>query len=421
MANQFRKLVPHIVLAGMALGTAWAIRGSFGHEQGAAWAGAIGGLAIILLSKRADWQNNFFKAALASAAGWGIGGIISYGLVVGYGRGIDFGNVYYGFTMLFVIGGLFGWIGGGLFGLALSDRADNPVPWHSLIVEMVAGGLLFYFFIVREFEWLMTPPRGEEWAACLGMAVAMTWFLFRNNHRAPVRVAFFAAMGAGFGFAFGNFLQVMGQSAGIEGLNLWNVMEYSIGFFGGAGMAYAVFTSNWDRSVSPPAKQQLLLPLLLIILVIPAIVWDQSFNPAHNDPGDMVSSYIPWLALAFVLFFFGIMLKRYFIDLKTGAINFSSRQVFSFFLAYLILYLLFHLLNANSLQTGLSIEQVLYLLNLAVLWFFLPKMTAEFSGRPFRPANWLVFFCLVLGLLALLALLAIQVHGPLPGMQKRFP
>lgn len=31
---------------GLALGTAWAVCGKFGHEQGAAWAGAIGALAI---------------------------------------------------------------------------------------------------------------------------------------------------------------------------------------------------------------------------------------------------------------------------------------------------------------------------------------------------------------------------------------
>tara|TARA_S200000501_G_scaffold361370_1_gene389513 strand:+ start:290 stop:427 length:138 start_codon:yes stop_codon:yes gene_type:complete len=36
-----------ILIVAMALGTAWAIRGQFGHEQGAAWAGAIGGLALV--------------------------------------------------------------------------------------------------------------------------------------------------------------------------------------------------------------------------------------------------------------------------------------------------------------------------------------------------------------------------------------
>src|SRR5690606_40989642 len=90
-----RKLLYALIIAGMSLATAWAIRGQFGHEQGAAWAGGIGGLSIILLAKRPDWNVKAVQAALAAAVGWGAGGMISYGIVVGYGRGLEFGNVYY--------------------------------------------------------------------------------------------------------------------------------------------------------------------------------------------------------------------------------------------------------------------------------------------------------------------------------------
>jgi hypothetical protein len=45
-----KKQLITILIVGMAFGTAWAIRGQFGHEQGAAWAGGIGGLALILVS-----------------------------------------------------------------------------------------------------------------------------------------------------------------------------------------------------------------------------------------------------------------------------------------------------------------------------------------------------------------------------------
>lgn len=119
-----------MLMAGMSLGTAWAIRGQFGHEHGAAWAGAIGSLSILVLAKRADWYAKAFAATLAGAIGWGLGGLASYGIVVGYGRGIEFVNVYYGLLMLFVIGGLYGFVGGGLFGLVLADSAVKPVKWH---------------------------------------------------------------------------------------------------------------------------------------------------------------------------------------------------------------------------------------------------------------------------------------------------
>ena len=116
-----------ILIVGMALATAWAIRGQFGHEQGAAWAGAVGGLALVMVSKRKDWYNKMILVALASAIGWGVGGMISYGRVVGYGRSDSFINVFYGLGMLFVIGALFGLIGGGLVGLTLESTKEKKV------------------------------------------------------------------------------------------------------------------------------------------------------------------------------------------------------------------------------------------------------------------------------------------------------
>src|SRR5690606_12061756 len=272
-----RKLLYALIIAGMSLATAWAIRGQFGHEQGAAWAGGIGGLSIILLAKRPDWNAKAVQAALAAAVGRGAGGMISYGIVVGYGRGLEFGNVYYGLAMLFVIAALYGLLGGGLFGLTLASNTKHPVEWPRLITEMAAGGLIVYFFLVVQLGYLMTPPRSEAWAVCLGMAAAMLWYMLRHHYEAPLKVALWAGLGAGFGFAFGNFLQVMGNALEIH-FNFWNVMEYSIGFFGGIGMAYGTFTSAWEPSEVEAKKSRILLSLLLLTVFIPFIVWEQSFG-----------------------------------------------------------------------------------------------------------------------------------------------
>ena len=110
-----KQLYFSMLVVAMSLGTAWAIRGQFGHEHGAAWAGGIGSLATLLVVKRKDWLAKSFSVVLAGALGWGLGGMMSYGLVVGYGRGSDWPNVFYGLSMLFVIGGLYGFLGGGLF------------------------------------------------------------------------------------------------------------------------------------------------------------------------------------------------------------------------------------------------------------------------------------------------------------------
>ena len=206
------KLLKNLLIVGMTLGTTWAVRGQFGHEQGAAWAGSAAALVILLLAGREDWYPKLFKATLAAAFGWGLGGMMSYGIVVGYGHGVEFVNVYYGLVMLFVIGGLYGFMGGGLFGLALSNTEEARIDWLGLLTRMVAGAVIMYFFLIEQWGIKMTPPRSELWAACLGMAIALTWYLWRNGFQSALRVAVFAGLGAGFGFASGNFFSGSGKA-----------------------------------------------------------------------------------------------------------------------------------------------------------------------------------------------------------------
>ena len=49
---KIKSLYLNMLLVGMSLGTAWAIRGQFGHEHGAAFAGALGSLGVLLLVNR---------------------------------------------------------------------------------------------------------------------------------------------------------------------------------------------------------------------------------------------------------------------------------------------------------------------------------------------------------------------------------
>ena len=81
-------------------------------------------MGLILVAKRSDWYNRIFEISLACAFGWCLGGMISYGAVVGYARADDFINVYYGLVMLFVIGSLYGFVGGGF---ALGDGRDELI------------------------------------------------------------------------------------------------------------------------------------------------------------------------------------------------------------------------------------------------------------------------------------------------------
>lgn len=423
-----KQLLINLVIAGMALGTAWAIRGQFGHEQGAAWAGGIGGLVILLIAKREDWYPKLFKATLAAAVGWGAGGMMSYGIVVGYGRGTEFLNVYYGLAMLFVIGGLYGFIGGGLYGLVLQENDKQKIIWGSLIAEMTAGALVFYWFFVGQLEWFMTPPRSEAWGLCFGSALALTWFIIRHQHHGALRVAVFAGLGGGFGFAFGNFLQVLGSVSGIS-FNFWNVMEYSLGFFGGVGMAYGVFTSDWAVSAKSTSKWGNLLPAFIVAFLIPVIVWDQSFvmkrlvdtfSPIYSgDISSMVSS-VRSFSLFLVLVYAGYVYYKYFMIEKRREVSYTYVQVRNFFIAFFGIYIIFTFLITGAFISTYRIEQYLYVVNYVIILITLPVLKPVFTPKETDGKSWLKNFILVLLIIGVLAFIAIQIHGPLGGAHNRF-
>ncbi|PWJ59543.1 hypothetical protein CLV98_102377 [Dyadobacter jejuensis] len=424
-----RQQLVALVLASMCLATAWAIRGQFGHEQGAAWAGGIGALAIVLLARRADWYAKALQLSLASAVGWGVGGIISYGMVVGYGHSSSFVNAYYGLGMLFVIGGLFGLLGGGMFGLVLSDRADKRVDWPQVIVEMTVGAVIFYYFIVEQMGWKMTPPRSEAWAACFGMTVALFWYMFRHGHTGAIRVAIFSGLGAGFGFAFGNFIQVISRESGIP-FNFWNVMEYAIGFFGGLGMAYGTFTTDWPQSDAVVSKKKLLTPLVLLTLAIPFIVWEQSFGServtkmvtelAPSSNIEALAGNVQMGALLLVLLSSGFWLYYFYIRNKALVISVELQDIKRFLLGQLGLYAVLSLLITGAFLSTDRIEQYLYFLNLIVIGLWIDKYSVTFSSRRLNWSRWGINLVFVLAVIALFAAVAISSHGVLHHAQNRF-
>ncbi len=423
-----KRLLINLLIVGMTLGTTWAVRGQFGHEHGAAWAGAIGAISIILIANRGDWYSKLFKATLAAAIGWGLGGIMSYGVVVGYGRGSDFINVWYGFLMLFIIGGLYGFLGGGLFGLTLTDSTKNKVNWPQLLSGMTAGGALTYYFLIMQWEWLMTPPRAEDWALCLGMALFMTWFLIQNKFSAALRVAVFAGLGGGFGFAFGNFLQTMGRLTDIQ-FNFWNVMEYTLGFCGGIGMAYGTFTSTWAATENAQKKSSNFIPILLTVLFIPFVVWQQAFRTERiteiyakliDGDGATVALTIQLVALALIIFQAAYVCYRYYFSRNEIELQYSQGDAKAFFLSHFGIYVVFSLLITGAIISIYRIEQYLYIINYGIIFFILPKLQPVFEPREINAGGWGRNFLIVILIIAVLAIIAANSHGELKGAHSRF-
>lgn len=421
-----------LLFPAIALGLAWAIRGHFGHEWGAAWAGGVAGIAVLLVLPRARWLHRLPVLALLCAIGWGVGGMMSYGLLVGYGKGTDFLNVWYGLSMLVVVGGLYGFIGGGLFGLGLETTDEHRPDWPNLLAQMVAGAVLAWGLLIYQLEWFMTPPRSELWAACLGSALALAWHLHRNGFHSALRVGCYAALGAGFGFGFGNVLQTTGLVSGIA-FNWWNVMEYSLGFFGGLGMTYAIATSPWPEPASPSSPVNR-LALFALVFAIPATNLIMAFDAANFvEMGARLGQADPaaFAVLQTSLGWGGLLLVSS-LALFFWFAGKDPHQIFTYapavFFGYAALYI-FESHVRKGFFFGASdsqLVQYLYWVNLAVLGILLVVInlrtpSVSFPLRPTPP--WRRWYLLAIGLVAVmaaLALLSISQHDGLPGAHERF-
>lgn len=413
-----------ILVVAMSFGTAWAVRGQFGHEQGAAWAAGIGGLALVLVSNRNDWYQRVLPVTMASAIGWGMGGMMSYGQVVGYGRSNDVLNAGFGLLMLFVIGGLYGLIGGGLTGLTLESTSGKKVKWGQLMAEMVAGGLIAYGFLIMQLEILMTPPRSEAWAFCFGAGLALVWYMARNDYRSSLKVAFVTMIGAGFGFAFGNFLQIVGNLLEIK-FNMWNVMEYSIGFFGGGALAYSVFTSSWPKNIENPRPWENRVSYIIALIIFPIIVFQQSLsiqvlserlgNSGIDGKTALLSSIVSGLLICLVIIYYVVKFEKI-------KFSFTKNTVLLVYVTFISLYVAVSFIVTGVFAGEVLFNHVLYVVNIVVVLVLLSRIQNPFSQEVDSEIKLkhLKVLAIVLIAIVLLAVVLVNIHGELAGSQVRF-
>lgn len=418
-----------ILTVGLALATGHAIRGQFGHEQGAAWAGAMGGLALVLVANRKDWTQKALLIVLTLSVGWGAGGMISYGQIAGsYSQSDNFPNVFYGLSMLFIIGGLYGLLGGGLLGLSLDSSSEKKVKWGSLIAEMIAGGLITHLFLVEQIGFRMTPPRGDAWAICLGAGLALIWYMFRNNHLSPLRVIFYSTLGAGFGFAFGTFFHLVMNWIEIP-FNTWNMAEYSIGLFGGIGIAYGVFSSKWPEVSLAPKRWENISAFLFIVVFIPLIIFRESFSYSmflEKYQGLSNTENIAFLNTVSALILTTILVITSWIIFAKSRFNFSTKNILQIFIVYSTAYALLSYI-ATGFYLGNFIENSnhhLYLVNIVIIVFLTGKGYPVFyknSIEKIDSYHWIIYVVILVLLIAIMAWGSIGLHGETDPSYDRFP
>jgi len=317
-------------------------------------------------------------------------------------------------------------LGGGLTGLSLESTAEKRVKWPGLISEMVAGGLIVYGLLVKQLEILMTPPRSEAWAICLGAGLALIWYMARNSYHSSFRVALYSALGAGFGFAFGNFLQTLGNVFEIN-FNMWNVMEYSIGFFGGSALAYSVFSSKWPESLDEPKHWENRLSFFILFVFIPLIVFRESFayttllkrieNIADSENIVMLSSSVAAIVMIFAAFIGWMRMERV-------KFYFGRNDAMFIFIVYFIAYILLSYIVSGLFVGETHLNLHLYILNSIIILLLLRKHFIPFASVPVSDLNakrLVQCTATIIIVILILTLISISIHGEMGGAHDRFP
>lgn len=315
--EQPKRIWIFVLLTGLSVSIGWGIRGQFGHEYGAALAGALAGMVVALLSGREDWRQRVHFFAVLGAIGFAFGGSMSYMKDIWYAHSSDPATVLYGFACIFVLG--FIWAAPAGVGIALPVYLDRDeltkffVPlctvlgaWYlqdfSYSLFRGAGGQGFRFFagygmsailaalvalgyfLFRRKYWgigtllilymsigwwaghfvfitllhlKMNPPRDETWASCLGLVLGILACCWQKRLGGIA----FATLGVGFlggiGFALGTAVKLLVMSSGLT-TNWHSIMEQTQGFFLGIAIAiiFAIILRRAPAvSDTPPVRR----------------------------------------------------------------------------------------------------------------------------------------------------------------------
>ena len=361
---------PYYLAAALSLSLGWGIRGNFGHEYGAMIPGVLAALAVCLMSGRPDWHARAVDFALLGALGWSFGGSISYMQVVAYTHSGHSPSVLYGFACLFLIGFLWAALGGagtalaavasrrfltdlflpmslvfalwwlqgvavepwlrsrgyklywfdtdwlaallaivgGLLALAIRRRLDAAT---GLVLSMGAGWWAGFAILVLGLKLRMTPPRGDNWAGCLGMTLAALCWLGRAGLGEAARAGLVCGFIGGIGFAAASMLKLVEVTSGYE-TNWHSILEQTTGLFNGLALAVAMtpllrFSPAADDDARSQADRRRTTPYALAFVVLGITYLNLRKNAgewvkAGAMPESMVGlSAAAWFDLAYVM------------------------------------------------------------------------------------------------------------------------
>ncbi|HKS38464.1 MAG TPA: hypothetical protein VJW76_14820 [Verrucomicrobiae bacterium] len=328
-----------VLVAALAGGMGWGIRGQYGHETGAMIAGLLVGLVLVLFfCPRADSLRAARVVAWCTIA-MGFGGSMTYGQTVGLTHDAPLtGNwaaLRWGMLGLAIKGGI--WIGfaGAFLGMGLSGVRYRPREMLLVMLGLLGLSALGIWALNEPFDpvtkvlpriyfsddWRWEPgadlkPRREVWGGLLfALAGLIAYTRWRRRDSLAPRLALWGVLGGATGFPLGQSLQAFhawnlelfrtGVWASLDPLiNWWNFMETTFGAVMGAALGLGLWlnrqriTSDCDKL--PPSLAPMIEWLLLAVHV--ALLVAVEFMAVHwvdalYDFG-LVLGLIPVVAVA---------------------------------------------------------------------------------------------------------------------------
>lgn len=292
-----------VVLAALAGGMGWGIRGQYGHETGAMIAGLLVSLVLVMLLRPRALVGPAARAVAMATVAIGFGGSMTYGQTVGLTHDPDLvgnlaawrwgmlglaikGSIWIGFFGLFlgmglgavryraveILGLMLGFLGLYAIGTHLFNRPFDP-----------ANQILPRLYFSADWHWrpgAVLKPRQECWGGLL-LALWGGWAYvsFVRRDALARRLMLWACLGGALGFPGGQCVQAFHAwhaasfKTGIwtqidPVMNWWNWMETTFGTIMGASVGLGLWLnrSRIDalaepvaNSIRPPVEWLLLL------------------------------------------------------------------------------------------------------------------------------------------------------------------
>ncbi|MGD9853759.1 MAG: hypothetical protein AB7U20_02295 [Planctomycetaceae bacterium] len=274
-----------VILAAMAAGMGWGIRGQYGHETGAMMAGLLFSLVIVFLYGSQLTSLTGARAAALCALGISIGGSMTYAQTVGLTKDAPLiGNweaLQWGMLGLFIKGGIWIGYGGVLLGIGLSGIRYRPLEMILLLLAMLilfffgvwllnspydpANKVLPYIYFSDNFDFEPdeAKPRPEVWGGLLLALVTLIGYArVAKGDRLAFRLGVWGFLAGAIGFTSGQSLQSYHEwnpekfaEGGVfaslpKNINWWNFMETGFGATWGAILALGVGLNR--HLIEPP-------------------------------------------------------------------------------------------------------------------------------------------------------------------------